>query len=128
MLNACDDSGASFTARFAAAITPRTRVVILNSPGNPTGTVQPDEVQMYREATAGEVVNTILGNCTMDLQKLGQQIISMTPPIVLDHTKTIRRMKNSMFYTQTLHTKFGSMTISLVGSRELFNANLDYAK
>ena len=28
-----------------AAITPRTRVVILNSPGNPTGTVQPDEVQ-----------------------------------------------------------------------------------
>ena len=32
-------------ARFAAAITPRTRVVILNSPGNPTGTVQPDEVQ-----------------------------------------------------------------------------------
>lgn len=90
--------------------------------------VQPDEVQMYREATAGEVVNTILGNCTMDLQKLGQQIISMTPPIVLDHTKTIRRMKNSMFYTQTLHTKFGSMTISLVGPRELFNTNLDYAK
>jgi len=32
-------------ARFAAALSPRTRVVILNSPGNPTGTVQPDAVQ-----------------------------------------------------------------------------------
>ncbi len=28
-----------------AAITPRTRVIILNSPGNPTGAVQPDDVQ-----------------------------------------------------------------------------------
>jgi len=90
--------------------------------------VQPSEVQMYREATAGEVVNTILGNCTIDLQKLDQQVISMTPPIVLDHTKTIRRMRNSMFYTQGLHTAFGSMTISLVGPRELFETNLDYAK
>ena len=31
--------------RFAAAITPRTKAVILNSPGNPTGTVQPDAAQ-----------------------------------------------------------------------------------
>jgi aspartate aminotransferase len=31
--------------RFAAAVTPRTKVVIVNSPGNPTGAVQPDEVQ-----------------------------------------------------------------------------------
>ena len=31
--------------RFRDAITPRTKAVILNSPGNPTGTVQPDAVQ-----------------------------------------------------------------------------------
>jgi aspartate aminotransferase len=31
--------------RFRAAITPKTKAVILNSPGNPTGAVQPDEVQ-----------------------------------------------------------------------------------
>lgn len=31
--------------RVRAAVTPRTRAIILNSPGNPTGAVQPDEVQ-----------------------------------------------------------------------------------
>ena len=31
--------------RVARAFTPRTKAIVLNSPGNPTGTVQPDEVQ-----------------------------------------------------------------------------------
>jgi aspartate aminotransferase len=31
--------------RVRAAVTPRTRVIVLNSPGNPVGTVQPDGVQ-----------------------------------------------------------------------------------
>ncbi len=31
--------------RLAAALSPRTKAIVLNSPGNPTGTVQPDEVQ-----------------------------------------------------------------------------------
>jgi CheY-specific phosphatase CheX len=88
--------------------------------------VQPDEVEMYREAAAGELVNTIVGNCTIDLQHLDRQGISMTPPIILDRAKTIRRMKNSMFYTQGLNTIFGRMSISLVGPRELFDTNLDY--
>lgn len=90
--------------------------------------VQPDEVEMYREAAAGEVVNTILGHCTIDLQKIDGPIISMTPPVILDRVKTIRRMKNAMFYTQSLNTILGRMNISLVGPRELFDTRLDYAK
>ncbi|MEN9437228.1 MAG: hypothetical protein RIR09_1883 [Pseudomonadota bacterium] len=90
--------------------------------------VQPDEVEMYREATAGEVVNTILGHCTIDLQRIDQKGIAMTPPIILDRAKTIRRMKNSVFYTQGMNTAFGRLNISLVGPRELFQTNLDYVK
>jgi hypothetical protein len=69
-----------------------------------------------------------LGHCTIDLQKLDDQGISMTPPVILDKAKTIRRMKNSMFYTQSLSTALGRMTINLVGPMELFDTNLDYAK
>lgn len=90
--------------------------------------VRPDEVEMYREAAAGEVVNTILGHCTIDLQKPDRPVISITPPVILDQAKTIRRMKNAVFYTQILNTDFGRMNISLVGPRELFNSRLDYAK
>jgi CheY-specific phosphatase CheX len=90
--------------------------------------VQPEEVEMYREAAAGEVVNTVLGHCTIDLQKIDDRGIAMTPPVILDHAKTIRRMKNSMFYTQSSSTTLGRMTISLVGPRELFDTNLEYAK
>jgi len=90
--------------------------------------VKPDEVEMYRQAAAGEVVNTILGNCTIDLQKLDRQGISMTPPVILDRVKTIRRMKDAMFFTQTLNTVLGCVNISLVGPRELFDTRLDYVK
>jgi aspartate aminotransferase len=31
--------------RLEAAVTPRTKAIVLNSPGNPTGAVQPDDVQ-----------------------------------------------------------------------------------
>lgn len=89
--------------------------------------IQPDEVEMYREEAAGEVVNTILGHCTIDLQKLDPRgAIAMTPPVILDRIKTIRRMKDAMFYTQSLDTTMGSMAISLVGPIHLFNKKLDY--
>ncbi len=90
--------------------------------------VQPDEVEMYREAAAGEVVNTILGHCTIDLQNLDRPVISLTPPVILDQAKTIRRMKDAVFYTQSLSTVFGRMNISLVGPRDLFDSRLDYAR
>ena len=90
--------------------------------------IQPDEVDMYREAAAGEVVNTILGHCTIDLQDLDRRGIAMTPPVILDRVKTIRRMKEAMFYTQSLDTALGCMTISLVGPRGLFNTKLEYVE
>ena len=40
--------------RFRRAITPRTRAVVLNSPGNPTGAIQPDAVQRAIGALAAK--------------------------------------------------------------------------
>lgn len=88
--------------------------------------IRPDEIEMYREASAGEAVNTILGNCTVDLQDMDRRGIVITPPVILNQVKTIRRMKNAMFYTQSMSTALGCMKISLVGPRELFNTNLEY--
>jgi CheY-specific phosphatase CheX len=89
--------------------------------------IQPEEVEMYHEEAAGETVNTILGHCTIDLQKLDSRgALAMTPPIILDRIKTIRRMKDAMFYTQSLDTTMGGMAISLVGPISLFNKRLDY--
>lgn len=90
--------------------------------------VAPDEVEMYREAAAGEVVNTILGNCTIDLQTLDRLGISMTPPLILNEVKTIRRMKGSQFYRSCLNTAWGAMTVCLIGPREQFSTRLEYAK
>lgn len=89
--------------------------------------IQADEVEMYHEEAAREVVNIILGHCTIDLQKLDSRgVIVMTPPVILDRVKTIRRMKEAMFYTQNMDTEMGGMTVSLVGPINLFNKKLDY--
>jgi len=77
--------------------------------------IQPDEVEMYREAAAGEVVNTILGHWTIDLQKLDQQGIAMTPPVILDRVNSIRHMKDAILRTQALNTPTGRMNIRLLG-------------
>ena len=90
--------------------------------------VKDDEVNMFREATAGEIVNIILGHCTVDFQEMKTQTVSLTPPVILHKVKHIHRMKNAMFYTQCLRTEFGNMDINLVGPRELFNSNLEYVK
>jgi CheY-specific phosphatase CheX len=84
-----------------------------------------DEVGIFREAAAGEVVNTVLGHCTVDFQGVNRQAISLTPPVIIDKVKHIYRMKNAMFYTQKLNTEFGCMDINLVGPRELFKTYLE---
>jgi hypothetical protein len=90
--------------------------------------VQADEVGKFREAAAGDVINTVLGHCTVDFKGLDRQTISLTPPVILDKVKQIHRIKNAMFYTQSLNTEFGRMNINLVQPRELFNTNLEYVK
>lgn len=85
----------------------------------------PEEAEKYREAAIGEMVNTILGHCTMDIQHLDRQGISMTPPVILGRGKPIPSMDNAMHYTQSLSTALGRLDISIVGPREIIDTNSD---
>ncbi len=84
-----------------------------------------NEIDRYRKAAAGDVINTVLGHCTIDLQKLDQNGVIITPPLIIRDVKKIRHLKNAMFCTQNLNTPLGCMTISVVGQKELFGTNFN---
>ncbi len=81
------------------------------------------EIDRYRKAAAGDVINTVLGNSTIDLEGSEKKEIHITPQKILDNVKTIQEMGYSMFYAQHLDTPLGKMTIFFVGSDELFSKN-----
>lgn len=90
--------------------------------------VAPEEEDTFREAAAGEVVNTILGHCTMDFPQVKGHVVTLTPPIVIEQVKHIHRMKNALFHSQSLRTEHGRMDINLVGPCAVFASSLDYLK
>ncbi len=47
------------------------------------------DVQEHRNAAVAELLNTVLGQCTIDLQHLDRQGIGLTPPVVLDGAATL---------------------------------------
>jgi len=89
--------------------------------------VPPGEEDLYRGSAAAEIVNTIIGNCTADFQER-EHGISLTPPVILEKAKHIRRMKNAVFMSRSLDTEFGRVDINLVGPTELFDGSLNYVK
>ncbi len=85
--------------------------------------IEASEVEKYRKAAAGDVINIVLGHSTIDLQRLDMSGIKITPPKILNNTNAIREIKYTMFYTQHLETSLGNMAISLVGAEKLFSTN-----
>lgn len=85
------------------------------------------EEEAYRGSVAGEIINTIIGNCTGDLQGSGEAI-SLTPPMIVDSIKHIHRMKDAVFISRSLKSEFGCVDINLVGPGELFDKSLNYVK
>lgn len=83
--------------------------------------------EMYRGSVAAEIINTIIGNCTADLQQR-DEAITLTPPMIIDSAKHIHRMKNAVFISRCLNSEFGSVDINLVGPGELFDSGLNYVK
>lgn len=85
--------------------------------------VPADEHDLYITETASEIVNTVLGHCTSDLVKAGQKI-NMTPPVIVDHGKKIRRDNRAQFASINMLTECGMLDVNFVGSRKLFDTQL----
>lgn len=85
------------------------------------------EIGIYREAAASDVINTIVGHCTIDLLHIDKNGVAITPPTILDrnHAKKASHIKDAMFYTVNLKTTLGKMNISLVAQPEMLENNFN---
>jgi len=88
----------------------------------------PEVVEKHREAAVGEVANTILGHCTIDIQHLDRRGISLTPPLILGRSTRFPTIDKATFLARHLDTALGRLDIILVGSGKLFTTATDYAK
>jgi CheY-specific phosphatase CheX len=104
---------------------PRKLVDVLYSRLTAGFTVPPGEEADFRRSTVTEVANIIIGHCTADFSSFGERIC-ISPPILLEETKHIHRMKDAMFNCISFVTTHGAFEINLVGPREMFDARLDY--
>lgn len=104
---------------------PRNFVDILYSRLTAGLKVPPNEIDLYRRSTVTEFANVIIGHCTADISANGERI-SISPPVLLEETKFIHRMKNAEFSSVSLVTAHGCFDINLVGPQDMFNARLDY--
>jgi CheY-specific phosphatase CheX len=83
------------------------------------GIVIPDEdEQLYQREAAGDFVNTIVGNCTLDFQQK-DKAITLTPPIILEGQKRIALPKNAVYYGVCLETDGGEMDVDFFGPPEV---------
>lgn len=88
--------------------------------------IDPEEESMYMEETAGEVINTIIGNALAEMPAEQGQTIALTPPVVLTQARIITRQKQAYFYSADLTTARGVMTVMCVGPKALFDEKLNY--
>ena len=84
-----------------------------------------DETDLYRREAVAEIVNTILGLCTADLQNI-EESIALSPPVILEDARCIHRPKNAVFASMRIRTEKGIVSVSFVGPRELFDDQLNY--
>ncbi|MGB0696181.1 MAG: chemotaxis protein CheX [Rhodospirillaceae bacterium] len=87
--------------------------------------VSEDERELYLHETASEIINTIIGNSTKDINS-SKTPISLSPPIILIGAKSIYRDKDAVFFTVELVCDQGSLEIDLIGPKWLFDAQLNY--
>ena len=89
--------------------------------------VPANQTQLYRRETAAEIVNILVGHCTIDFQK-PDMLISLTPPVIVERPRSIQRPAGAVFKRLALRTEFGPLDINFVGPGELLDEQLQYVK
>lgn len=81
----------------------------------------PEAVNKHREAAIGELVNTVMGHCTKDLQHLDRQGIPMTPPVIYLQSSACPALDCAVLCTHHFLSAHGRLNISLMGAEKSEN-------
>ena len=76
--------------------------------------VDPDEADEVKESVTGEVINTILGLALPTFPNRGKGV-TITPPISINDTSSVKKHKNSKILSATITTDHGTLSISAIG-------------
>lgn len=87
--------------------------------------VAPEEEDEYIEETAGDVINTVVGNALATMSE-GGQTISLTPPVVIAQARSLVRQKDAYFYKADLKTDTGVLSVMCIGPGDIFDEKLNY--
>jgi len=79
--------------------------------------VEEEEQQEVIDSVCGEVINTIIGLALPTFPQRGKGI-TITPPITINDAANIKKYKNSKLVSADIHTEFGSLSISALGSED----------
>jgi len=76
--------------------------------------IDPEEEEEIIESVTGETINTILGLALPTFPNRGKGV-TITPPISINKTSSLKKHKNSKILTATIKTKNGTLSISAIG-------------
>jgi len=80
--------------------------------------------EFYLKETAAEIVNTIIGLCMGDFHD-GNELITLSPPAIIEEARSIRRPRNAVFSCIALKSGSSGLEINFVGPRHLFDERLN---
>lgn len=72
--------------------------------------VPEEEVPLYKREAAGDMANTIIGNCTPIFEKPGERV-GLSPPLILEGGRNVQAPAGAVHYGIRLKTDIGFMDI-----------------
>lgn len=81
--------------------------------------IHEDEVPMYVEETAGDMINIVVGNVLAKFQQPGHAFVISTP-LIVNEAKSISKYKNTRFYSAEIKTEAGSLSIYCITPGESY--------